>query len=131
MVKELNRFLESFEELLRADPGPGVDRQLHLRDLLVNLLHEVNDEVHEFVAQHDLRVEVCDQEAYIVALNFFPPKDDEVLCSAHHKLSELVGEKFLDLVRLLYRYGHSNRIDGRFNKDPLLLVSGDNHGVQQ
>ena len=39
MVKEFNRFLESFEELLRADPGPGVDRQLHLRDLLVNLLN--------------------------------------------------------------------------------------------
>jgi hypothetical protein len=42
--------------------------KLHLRDLLVNLLHELNDEVHKLVLQHLLGVEVSDQEGDVVTL---------------------------------------------------------------
>lgn len=57
-----------FEELLGDDASPGVDRQLHLADLLVDLLHEVDDKVHQLVFVHLLRVEVGDQEADVVTL---------------------------------------------------------------
>ena len=56
------------EELLGTDPGPGVDAELHLRDLLVDLLHEVDDEVDQLVPEHLLGVEVGDQETDVVAL---------------------------------------------------------------
>lgn len=34
--------------------------ELHLRDLLVYLFHELNDEIHQLVLQHLLGVEVRD-----------------------------------------------------------------------
>ena len=89
-----------FQELLRANSGSGVDRKLHLRDLLVDFLHEVDDEVHELVAQHLLGVEVGDQEADVVTLDLLPPQDDEVLRAAHHEAHELVAEQLLHVVRL-------------------------------
>lgn len=56
------------EEFLSDDTGPGVNGQLHLADLLVDLLHEVDDVVHQLVFVHLLRVEVGNQEANIVPL---------------------------------------------------------------
>ena len=56
------------QKLLGDDAGSGVDRQLHLTDLLVDLLHEGNDEVHQLVFIHLLRVEVGDEETNVVAL---------------------------------------------------------------
>lgn len=43
-------------------------KELHLRDLLVDFLHELNDKVHQLMLQHLLGVEVCDQERNIIAL---------------------------------------------------------------
>lgn len=43
-------------------------KQLHLRDLLVDLLHKLNDEVDKLVLQHFLSVEVCYQEGDIITL---------------------------------------------------------------
>lgn len=56
------------EEFLSHNASSGVDRQLHLADLLVDLLHKVDDKVHQFVLVHLLRVEVCDKKADVVAL---------------------------------------------------------------
>lgn len=36
--------------------------KLHLRDLLINLLHELDDEIDQLMLQHLFRVEVCYQE---------------------------------------------------------------------
>jgi len=59
---------ESFEELFSGDASSWVDGKLHLTDLLINLLHEVNDEVNQLVFVHLLCVEVCYQEADVIAL---------------------------------------------------------------
>ena len=64
--------------------------ELHLGDLLVNLLHELDDEVHQLVLQHLLRVEVRNQEGDIISLNRFPPQNDEALRSLLQKPCELV-----------------------------------------
>jgi hypothetical protein len=58
-----------FQEFLGADTCSRVDGQFHLVDLLVDLLHELNDEVYQLVLVHLLRVLVGDQEADVVALN--------------------------------------------------------------
>lgn len=57
-----------FQELLGDDAGPGVNRQFHFTDFLVDLLHEMDDKVHQFVFVHLLCVEVGNQEANIVSL---------------------------------------------------------------
>lgn len=42
--------------------------KLHLGDLLVHLLLELDDKVDQLMLQHFLRVEVCYQEGDIIAL---------------------------------------------------------------
>ena len=63
--KSVSLALELFEEGLGADPCPGVDGELHLGNLPVDLLHEGDDEVDELVAEHLVRVEVGDQETVV------------------------------------------------------------------
>ena len=43
---------EILEKLFSDDSGAGVERDLHLGYLLVDLLHEVNHEIHQFVLVH-------------------------------------------------------------------------------
>jgi len=62
------QLLESFEELFSRDASSGVDRQLHLTYLLVNLFHEVDDEVDQLVFVHLLCVKIGYQEADVIAL---------------------------------------------------------------
>lgn len=57
-----------FQELLSYDASPGVNRQFHLTNFLVDLLHEVDDKVHQLVFVHLLCVEVGNQEANIISL---------------------------------------------------------------
>lgn len=47
--------------------------ELHLGNLLIDLLHELDDEVDELVLQQLLGVEVCDQEGNVVALPQLAP----------------------------------------------------------
>jgi hypothetical protein len=42
--------------------------ELHLRNLLVDLFHELNDKVDKLVLQHLLGMEVCDEEGDVVSL---------------------------------------------------------------
>ena len=51
-----------------ADNGLRTYEELHLRNLPVDLLHELNDEVHQLVLQHLLGMEVGNEERDIVAL---------------------------------------------------------------
>lgn len=67
-IKTREQISYVLEEFLSDDTGPGIDGQFHLADLLVDLLHEVDDKVHQLVFVHLLRVEVGDQEANIVSL---------------------------------------------------------------
>lgn len=52
-------------------------KELHFRDLLVDLFHELNDEVDQLVLQHLLGVEVGDEERDVVALDRLPPQNVE------------------------------------------------------
>lgn len=68
MQTKLGQTTYIFEELLGDDTSPGIDRQLHFTDLLVDFFHKVNHKVHQFVFVHLLCVEVGDQKTDVVAL---------------------------------------------------------------
>ena len=56
------------QEALSYETSSCVQEELHLRDLLVHILHELNNEVHQLVLQHLLGVEVGDEERNVIAL---------------------------------------------------------------
>ena len=64
--QNLKAFQEKYtyrcQEALSNETSSCVQEELHLRDLLVHILHELNDEVHQLVLQHLLSVEVGDEE---------------------------------------------------------------------
>ena len=66
--RSATRSLELFQELGGDNTGARIDGQLHRRDLLVNLLHEENDEVDQLVLPHFVHLRVCDQEAKVIVL---------------------------------------------------------------
>lgn len=58
---------------LSDNTSPGIQTKLHFRNLLVNLLHELNNKVDQLVLQHRLRMEVCNEERDVVASYWLPP----------------------------------------------------------
>ena len=66
-LKDMRSYI--LEELLCYNTSSGVDRQLHLTDLFVDLLHEVNDKVHQLVLVHLLCVEVGYEETDVITLD--------------------------------------------------------------
>lgn len=70
MLKDIHATSQTYvlEEFLCDNSGPSVDRQLHLADLFVDLLHEMDDKVHQLVFIHLFCVEVGDEEADVIAL---------------------------------------------------------------
>lgn len=55
--------------ITQSEPRNGYTyKELHLGNLLVNFLHELNDKVDQFVLQHLLGVEICYQERNVIAL---------------------------------------------------------------
>lgn len=55
-------------ELLSDHSGSRIKTELHLRDLLIDFFHELNDKVDELVFEHGFRVEVGNQEGNVIAL---------------------------------------------------------------
>lgn len=46
----------------RLMAGQETYEELHLRNLLIHLLHELNNEIHQLMLQHLLGMEIGDQE---------------------------------------------------------------------
>lgn len=120
-----------FEELFGYDAGSGVDREFHLADFLVDLLHEMNDKVHQLVFVHLFCVEVGDEEAYVVALHWFSPQDEEVLRSHHHEAHEFMAQDLLNLVCLLDSNADSDRVDGALDQNLLLVIAADDYRLEK
>lgn len=118
------------QEALGHETGPCVQEKLHLRDLLVNIFHELNDKVDQLVLQHLFRVEVRNQERDVIALPLcqscclelhectststyidrLPPQDEERLRSLGQEPRKLVYQDVLNLIRLLYPYADTHAV---------------------
>ena len=105
-------------------------KELHLGDLLVNLLHKLNDEVDQLVLQHLLCMEVGDQEGDVVSLDRFPPEDNKALCSLLQEPCELVDQNVFDLICLLNLDAYAHAVDAGLDEDALVLVTRDGKRVQ-
>ena len=117
-----------------AYKGLGVYKELHFRNLLIDLLHKVYDEVDQFVLEHLLGVEIRNQERNVIPLprhtlvslpstatekgregargradfDGFPTEDVEALGALRQEAGELVYEDVLNLVRLLDLDGYTD-----------------------
>eukprot|EP01023_Acetabularia_acetabulum_P052221 TRINITY_DN57887_c0_g1_i1.p2 TRINITY_DN57887_c0_g1~~TRINITY_DN57887_c0_g1_i1.p2 ORF type:complete len:148 (-),score=18.54 TRINITY_DN57887_c0_g1_i1:71-514(-) len=118
------------EELLGHNAGAGVDGQLHLRDLLVDVLHELDDKVDQLRLVHALRVEVGDQEADVVAADGLAAENHKVLGALHQEPQELLAENHLNLVGLLDADRDPHRVDRRLDQHLLVLVTRDHQRVE-
>ena len=105
-------------------------KELHLGNLLVNLLHELNDEVNQFVLQHLLCMEVGDQEGDVISLDRFPPQDNEALCSLLQEPCELVDQNVFDLICLLDLDAYAHAVDTGLDENALILVARDGEWVE-
>ena len=105
-------------------------KELHLGNLLVNLLHELNDEVNQLVLEHLLCMEVGNQKGDVISLDRFPPKDDEALCSLLQEPCELVDQNVFDLICLLDLDAYAHAVDAGLDEDALVLVARNGEGVQ-
>ena len=101
-------------------------KELHLRNLLVYLLHELDHEIDKLVGQHLFGMEVGDEEGDIEALDWLPAQNEERLRSLGEESSEFVDQNVLDLVRLLDANRYSNGISGRLNEAGAQLVNCNN-----
>ena len=61
----------------------------------------MDHKVYQLVSQHLLGVEVGDEKANIVTLNFLPSENYEIFCPPHHEPHELVAKQLLDFISLL------------------------------
>jgi len=137
------------QEALSHETCSCVQEKLHLRNLLVHILHELNDEVHQLVLQHLLGVEVGDEERNVIALpndqqslpssaqcpasayiDRLPPQDEERLRSLRQESRELVHQDMLDFIRLLDPYADSHTIHRRLDEDTFFLVSRHGQWVE-
>ena len=105
--------------------------EFHLGNLLVNLLHELDDKVDKLVLQHLLGVEIGDEEGDVVALNGFAAEDEEGLGALGQETGEFMNEDTLDLVGLLDADADTDAVDAGLDENTLVLVPGDGQGIQQ
>ena len=57
-----------FHKLRCHNSSPSIDSNLHAVNLLVNVLHELDDEVDEFRSNHSFEMDVSDEEGNVVAM---------------------------------------------------------------
>ena len=63
-----DRSRKLLQELVADRSRALINLDLHGRDFGVNLLHELDHEINEFMLPHGLKVEVGKQKRYVVAL---------------------------------------------------------------
>lgn len=113
------------------DTSAGVDRGLHLGDLGIDVLHELDDEIDELVLVHRLGVEVGDQEGDIVSLDGLTTQDDERLGTLGQEAHKLLGQQLLQLICLLHSNRDAQRVNRSLYQHTLLLGTSDDDWVQQ
>lgn len=114
------------------DTSASAHEKLHLRYLLVHLLHKLDDKVHQLVLQHLLRMVIRYQERDIIALyvvvsiaarnattpsrvkshrHWLPSQDEERFRPLGQKSCELMHKNMLNLIRLFYPDADSYAVD--------------------
>lgn len=109
----------------------SIKSKLHFADFFIHFFHELDDEIDDFVLEHRFSVDIGDQKGDVISWHWFPTEDDETLRSLHHEASELVAQDVFDFIGLLDLDAHAYRVYGRFNQDPLTLVTRDRQWIEE
>jgi len=125
-------------ESLGSATSTSVDGKLHIGDLLVDILHELNDEIDELALVKGLSVDVGDEEADIVgdgatvvkSLNDgLATKHKEVISTLGKEAHETLCKDGIELIKLLEADADANAVHRSLDENTLLLVTRDNNGV--
>lgn len=108
---------------LSHDAGTRIQTELHLTNLLVHVLHELDHKVDQLVLQHRLSMRVRDKERNIVARYRLAAQHHKALRTLHQKPRELVAQNLLNLISLLDLDAHAHTVDRRLNQHILVLVA--------
>ena len=127
------------EESLTSDTSTSVDRELHFRDFLVDVLHELDDEIDELALVEGLGVDVGDKERDIVhlfallvlLLDGLATEDEEVVCTLGEETHETLGKDLVELIELLQADRNTDAVHTGLDEDTLLLVTGDDNGCAE
>jgi len=84
---------------------------LHVADIGIDDLDEVNDERNELVLVQLFQVEVGDEEREVVALDGDPSQHDELFSAQRKEPRELLDEDRLEYIRLLDLERNAHRVD--------------------
>ncbi len=125
-------------ESLGSATSTSVDRKLHLRDLLVDILHELNDEIDELALVQSLGVYVGDKEADIIGdlatvvqslHDRLATKNKEVISTLGEETHETLCKDGIQLIKLLKADADANAVHRCLDKHTLLLVTGNHNRV--
>jgi len=121
--------------------------KLHLRNLLVNFLHELYYKIDQLVLEHLFGMEIRNKKRYIITLpcissyslqsltdtnlDRFPSQNKECLSSLGQETREFVHQDVFNLVGLLYPYADPDTVDTRLDEDTFVLVAGDREGIEE
>jgi len=125
-------------ESLRGATSTSIDRKLHLRDLLVNILHKLNDEIDKLALVKSLSVYVGDKETDIISnlLTVIESLNDrlttehkEVISTLSKEAHETLCKDCIELIELLKANADTNAINRSLNENTLLLVTSNHNRV--
>jgi len=125
-------------EGLGSATSTSVDGKLHLRDLLVDILHELNDEIDELALVQSLGVFVGDEETDIVSdLATVVESLHDRLAAEHKEVISTLGEEThealckdsIKLIKLLQADADADAVHRCLDEYTLLLVTCDYDGV--
>ena len=124
--------------------------EFHLRYLLIDLLHELYNEVYQLMLQHLFCVKIGDQERNVIALSFptsvrsqngslieqmylhgLPPQYEECFRSLSQKPREFMHKYILDLIGLLDLDANPYAIYAGLYEHLLVLIARNGQRVQQ
>jgi len=106
-------------ESLGGATSTSVDRKLHLRDLLVDIFHELNDEIDKLALVKSLSMNVGDKETDIISdlltivknLNDrLATKHKEVISTLSEEAHETLCKDGIELIELLKANANANAV---------------------
>jgi len=131
---------QSLVEGLRSATSTSVDGKLHLRDLLVDILHELNDEIDKLALVKSLGMCIGDKEADIVldllavikSLHVgLTTENKEVISTLSKETHETLGKNGIKLIKLLQANADTDTVDRSLDKNTFLFVTCNDERIAQ
>ncbi len=122
---------ELLHEFRCYDTASRIHSDFHTADLLVDILHELNNKVHELVLPHAFEICVSDEETHVVIFGRSASHNHKVLGTLHKKPCEFVTQDLFDFIGLLDFNAYSDGVDGGLDETVLVLRASYAQRIEQ